>query len=107
MKTRRIPAPPGAIFTGTGLALLMALTPAKAQDVYGAKIAPKDVSEEVEACEYRMLVEEQTCNERLNKNDCIKEIHRYCLETFDAAPAVDMFDKAPLPQGAQDPEGPN
>lgn len=33
----------------------------------------------VEACEYRMLVEEQRCNKALNKTTCISRVHEACL----------------------------
>lgn len=71
---------PGGVVAVLGLGLLAPM--AGAQQVYGNSIAPKDVAAAVEDCEYRLLVEEQTCNLRMNKSNCIKDIHRHCLETF-------------------------
>lgn len=59
---------------------------ATAEEVYGDAIAPKDVPESVEQCEYDLLVEQQTCNRRINKSECIKETHRYCLENYSDLP---------------------
>lgn len=87
-----------------------AATPLAAQDVYGGKIPPKDVSPDVEACEYQLLVEDQTCNERINKSTCIREIHRYCLENYSDLPfpgprasGIDK-DREPSPDPGSDPE---
>jgi hypothetical protein len=83
---------PGGVVAILGLGLIAPT--ATAQQVYGNSITPKNVAAAVEDCEYRLLVEEQTCNLRMNKSNCIKEIHRHCLETFadgDGRPAAPEF----------------
>jgi hypothetical protein len=49
---------------------------------YGGEIETEAKNEAIEACEYRVLVEEQHCNQRANKTACIKEVHSQCREEF-------------------------
>ena len=69
------------------LSIVLSPAPAVAQKVYGGRIEPREVSKAVEDCEYRLLVEEQVCNTRLNKSDCIEETRKYCLEHFSGSNA--------------------
>ncbi|WOJ92805.1 hypothetical protein R0135_13565 [Congregibacter variabilis] len=47
---------------------------------YGGDIESEAKNAAIEACEYRVLVEEQRCNRRANKSACIKEVHSECRE---------------------------
>lgn len=58
---------------------------------YGGTIDTQEKNAAIEACEYTELVEKQRCNGRMNKSDCIKEIHRECRERF-SDPAADPAD---------------
>ncbi len=80
--------------------LLVVLLPAPslAQKVYGGRIEPRVVSQAVEDCEYRLLVEEQVCNQRLNKSECIEETRKYCLENFSGTDAPPAPSAAPRPE---------
>jgi hypothetical protein len=67
------------------LMLLFLSLPAIAQEpyrVYGEAVETPRKPPAVEACEYDELVEKQRCNARLNKSDCIREIHAECLRLF-------------------------
>ena len=46
---------------------------------YGGDVDRTAKNAAVEACEYRVLVEEQRCNETLNKTACIAQVHEACL----------------------------
>jgi hypothetical protein len=49
---------------------------------YGGEIETEAKNAAIEACEYRVLVEEQRCNRRANKTACIKEVHSECRKEF-------------------------
>lgn len=49
---------------------------------YGGEIETEAKNTAIEACEYRLLVEEQRCNRRANKTACIKEVHKECREEY-------------------------
>ena len=49
---------------------------------YGGEIESEAKNAAIEACEYRVLVEEQRCNRRANKTACIKEVHSECREEY-------------------------
>ncbi|MFT4768783.1 MAG: hypothetical protein ACI8RN_001922 [Glaciecola sp.] len=49
---------------------------------YGGEIEAEAKNAAIEACEYRVLIEEQRCNRRANKTSCIKEVHSECREEF-------------------------
>jgi hypothetical protein len=46
---------------------------------FGGAIERREKNAAVEACEYRVLVEEQRCNGALNKSACIARVHEACL----------------------------
>jgi hypothetical protein len=59
---------------------------------YGGQIETETKNQAIEDCEYRELVENQRCNERVNKSECIKDVHAQCRQEFggsDAAPGAD------------------
>lgn len=56
---------------------------------YGGDVDRSAKDAAVEACEYRTLVEEQRCNETLNKTACIARVHEKCLADPDPDPDGD------------------
>jgi hypothetical protein len=66
--------------------LFTLITPALAQPdpytYYGGKIDAAGKNAAVEECEYQELVENQRCNERVNKTECIREVHAQCKERY-------------------------
>ncbi len=80
-----------AILIPLALALAIALNPGSASSAfaqadrytfYGGEIQSEAKNSAVEECEYRELVENQRCNERLNKSVCIEEIHAECRRNY-------------------------
>lgn len=53
--------------------------PASPYRFYGGEVDQAAKNAAVEACEYRVLVEEQRCNEAINKTACIARVHGECL----------------------------
>lgn len=51
--------------------------------VYGNEIQSEDTNPDIEACEYRELVENQRCNRRANKSACIEEVHEKCRAEYE------------------------
>jgi hypothetical protein len=53
--------------------------PAEPYRFYGGEVDRSTATDPaVEACEYRLLVEERRCNETLNKSACIARVHEEC-----------------------------
>jgi hypothetical protein len=51
---------------------------------FGGKVEGEAKNEAMEACEYRELVEARRCNERINKSQCIEDVHEECRQRFSA-----------------------
>jgi hypothetical protein len=51
---------------------------------FGGEVEGEAKNEAIEACEYQALVEEQRCNERINKSKCIEDVHAACRQRFAA-----------------------
>ncbi|MDP5053831.1 MAG: hypothetical protein NWP69_08575 [Congregibacter sp.] len=64
---------------------------------YGGDIEAAAKNPEIEACEYRELVENQRCNRRANKTACIDEVHDECREKH-----ASQDDLAPLTKPIED-----
>lgn len=72
------------VFALTGLlvvpvALAQEPDPTAPYRFYGGSVDREEKNAAVEACEYRLLVEEQRCNDALNKTACIARVHEACL----------------------------
>lgn len=67
----------GALFTA-GL-FAQDPEPTEPYRFYGGDVDRSAKDAAVEACEYRVLVEERRCNETLNKTACIARVHEQCL----------------------------
>lgn len=84
------------------LLLCAATAPADQYRYYGGKIESEGKTEAMEACEYQELVEKQRCNERMNKSQCIRDVHKECRERFadeaENAPVAAPGTEAPVPQ---------
>lgn len=78
----RSPSAGLAYLAGSFLILTFFCSGASAQtdpySYYGGDIETVAKNAEIEACEYRELVEEQRCNRRVNKSICIQEVHGEC-----------------------------
>jgi|GEM_PF-4640304 len=70
------------LFVALSLLGRTALAQVEPYSYYGGEIDADEKNAAVEACEYRVLVEEQRCNTSLNKTECIKDVHAECLREF-------------------------
>lgn len=72
---------------GASIAIVMhgSLVAADEYTYYGGKVPAEEKNVDVENCEYRRLVEERTCNERINKSECIDDVYAACLAEFGPA----------------------
>jgi hypothetical protein len=68
-----VPAPFLALFL-----CLPAVGHAAPYSYFGGEVDSEEKNEAIERCEYDELVEKQRCNERMNKSQCIRDIHAEC-----------------------------
>src|SRR6056297_2511716 len=62
----------------TFLLCLPAVSHAAPYSYFGGDVDSEEKNEVIERCEYDELVEKQRCNERMNKSQCIREVHAEC-----------------------------
>lgn len=79
--------------TTLGLTTLLSVqTAADEYTYYGGRVPAEEKNPDVENCEYQRLVVEQTCNKRINKSECIAEVHAACMAEFGPKAREDAVD---------------
>jgi hypothetical protein len=69
-----------ARWTGMAMLCVPSLAYADPYSYFGGEIEVREKNPAIEDCEYRVLVEEQRCNNSLYKSQCIRDVHAECIE---------------------------